>query len=189
MSLRMTRWLGAALLALLLLAGTASAQAADPVVLELQVADQATLGEEVLVTATLRDSKGLAIQGAAIVLWSPATFLSTGGAVRLDEAATDSQGQATFRYEPRVAGTVTVNAYFPGNDRHSFAAASAEVTVQGSKQLYIESAGVQVPGLGVWLLVAVLGSVWSVYFTVVVLLTLIARAAPRSRASVGGGHG
>lgn len=189
MSLRMTRWPGAALLALLLLAGTTPVQAADPVVLELQVAEQATLGEEVLVTATLRDSKGLAVQGAIIVLWHPGTFLSTGGTVRLGEATTDSQGKATFLYEPRTEGLVTMTASFPGNDRHDFAAASAGVTVQGSRQLYFESAGVQVPGLGVWLLVAVLGTVWSVYFTVVVLLTRIARAASRSPASVGGGHG
>ena len=56
----------------------------------------------------------------------------------------------------------------------------ADLTVQGSAQLYRETAGVQVRGIGVWLLVGLVGAVWSIYFTVMVLVSLIARAGSKA---------
>ena len=184
------KWLVAALLPLLVLLAVASAaQAAGPVTLELQVPDRLALGEEVTVTAVLRDANAAPIPGAAIILWSPASFLSTGGAVTLGRAVTDGLGTATFLYQPRSEGAIALNAAFAGDSRYDAAQASAKVAVQGSVQLYQETAGVRVPGIGVWLLVGILGGVWSTYFAVMVFLTLIAREGTKVPAGAGGRHG
>ncbi len=190
MSMRKARWLWLTLLpTLLALATAAPAWAADPVTLQLQAPEQVTLGEEASVSAVLADGQGTPVRGATIILWSAGSFLSTGGAIELGRAATDAQGRATFTYQARSEGALTLNASFPGDSRHASAQASSEVKVQGSFQLYQEEAGVQVPGITVWLLVGLLGGVWSTYLTVMVLLTLIAREGPKAPLGAGGDRG
>jgi len=150
--------------------------AADPATLKLEAPKEAGLGDTVSVAAQLLDGNGGAIPGATIILWAPASFLSVGGSVQLGEAATDAQGNASFSFQPRSTGALTINAYFPGNSRYDAAQGSVELTVGGSAQLYQETVGVRVPGVGVWLLVGLMGVVWGVYFIVMVLVTLVARA-------------
>ncbi|MFQ5854475.1 MAG: Ig-like domain-containing protein [Anaerolineae bacterium] len=175
---------------LLSLALAASVLAADPTTMELQAPQEVSLGDVITVTAVLRDGQGLPIPAATIILWSPASFLSTDGAMRLGQATTDAQGRATFLYEARREGALALNAYFSGDSRYAPAQVSADLTVQGSAQLYQETAGVRVPGVGVWLLVGLLVVVWSIFFTVMVLLTLIAREGSKaSYDSVGGRYG
>ncbi|MBI2165195.1 MAG: Ig-like domain-containing protein [Chloroflexi bacterium] len=150
--------------------------AAEPVTLELQAPEQLALGDKVSVTAMLKDANGSPVPAGTVILWTSGSFLSVGGAVQLGEAATDAQGRVTFTYEARNEGAVTLNAYFRGDSRYGFAQGSAAVDVQGSAQLTrhpIE--GVRVPGIGVWILAAILGGVWSTYLAVMVFLTLIAR--------------
>ncbi|MBI4336378.1 MAG: Ig-like domain-containing protein [Chloroflexi bacterium] len=174
---------------LLLLATGRAALAADPADLQLQAPQEATLGEQVTVTAVLRDASGTPIVGAPVILWSPAQFLSTGGAVQLGKVATNARGEATFRYEARTEESVVLNASFSGDSRYSAAQASAQMAVQGSAQLYQSSAGVRVPGVSVWLLVGLLGGVWGTYLAVMVLLTLIAREGAKAPSRAGGQHG
>ncbi|MBI2304744.1 MAG: Ig-like domain-containing protein [Chloroflexi bacterium] len=182
------RW-GLVTAALLALAFATPALAAGPPTLELQAPQEVNLGDTITLSAVLRDSQGAAIERATIILWSAASFLGTGGAVRLGEAVTDAQGRATFTYEVRTEGSATLNAYFPGNSRYESAQTSAKIAVKGSGQLYEETAGVQVPGIGVWILVALLGGVWSVYLIVMALLTLIARGGAETSRIMGGHRG
>jgi len=173
------RWGLVPLLAVLLpLVLVAPVQAADPVTLKLEAPKEASLGDTISVAAELRDGNGGPVPGATIILWTPASFLSVGGSVRLDEAPTDAQGRATLHFQARSTGALTINAYFPGNSRYDPGQGSVELTVGGSAQLYEETAGVRVRGVGVWLLVGLIGVVWSVYLIVMVLVTLIAREAP-----------
>lgn len=171
---------------LLLLVTTTQVWAADPVVLELQMPEQATLGDEVEVTALLRDASGRPVPRATIILWNSSEFLSVGGAITLGEAMTDAQGRVVFSYEARTEESITLNAYFPGDSRYSGAQASAEMSVQGSAQLYQSTAGIQVPGLGVWLLVGLLGIVWTIFLVVMVFLALIVRAGSTTSSASGG---
>jgi hypothetical protein len=192
MSGRSLRWLWGAALGALLLAATAGlAQAADPVVLELEAPPQVTLGQDTTVAAVLKDAAGLPVAGAQIILWAPGSFLSTGGVVELGRAVTDKQGKATFEFQARTESTATLNASFVGNSHYGSAQAAAAVEVKGSGQLYQATAGVRVPGINRWLLVGILGAVWSTYFTVMVLLVLIAREGPRTGSpyGIGGRHG
>lgn len=191
MRIRVARLLSPTLLSLLLLMATASpVWAAEPVTLQLQAPAQVSLGDKVAVTAVLQDGKGAPVPGATIVLWSSGSFLSVAGAVQLGQAVTDAQGRVTFTYEARTDGAVTLNAFFAGNSRYSPTQASAEIQVTGSAQLSrhpIE--GVRVPGIGVWILAGILGGVWGTYLVVMVLLTLIAREAPKSSPEAGGRRG
>ena len=170
------RWGLVPLLAVLLsLALVAPVQAADPVTLKLEAPKEASLGDTISVAAELRDGNGGPVPGATIILWTPASFLSVGGAVRLGEVPTDAQGRAVFSFQARSTGALTINAYFPGNSLFEPGQGSVALTVGGSAQLYQQEAGVRVRGIGVWLLVGLIGVVWSVYFTVMILVTLIAR--------------
>jgi hypothetical protein len=165
-----------------MLATASPAWAAGPVTLELLAREQVRLGDQVSVTATLRDATGAPAPGATIVFWSPASFLSVGGSVELGRATTNAQGRATLLYQARTEEKASVNAYFPGDSRYEPASATVELMVEGSAQLYQSTAGVQVPGLGVWLLVGVLGGVWSTYLAMMVFLTLIAREGSKASA-------
>lgn len=176
-----------AVLPVLLLAAATPAYAADPVTLELQAPKKAGLGDQVTLNSLVRDAQGSPVKGSRVVFWMPASFLSNGGAVELGSAITDSRGIATLRYQARIGGTVSLNAYFSGDSRYDPAYASADMQVEGTAQLTkhpIE--GVRVPGLSVWLLAGLLGIVWSIYLTVMVLLTLIAREGSRPSEAGGG---
>lgn len=151
------------------------ALAADPAILELQAPSETSLGSSITVITVLRDIQGAPIVGATIIFWSPVDFLGTVGAIQHGEATTNAQGEAVFSYEPRTGGIVTLNAYFPGNEQYELAQGTMELMVQGSAQLYQEEVGVHVPGIGIWIMVAILGGVWFVYFMVFVFLTRIAR--------------
>jgi hypothetical protein len=190
MNIRNARWLWLApLLLLLVLATATSAYAADPVTLELQAPTSAGLGDQVTLSALMRDATGSPVKGSRVVFWSPASFLSVGGSIELGRATTDAQGRATLVYQARIGGAVSLNAYFSGDSRYDPAYASADMQVEGTAQLTkhpIE--GVRVPGLSVWLLVAIVGTVWSIYFVVMVLLGLIAREGAETARATGRGN-
>ncbi len=187
MSMELRKVILLALLPTLLLVTASPAYAAGPVTLELQAPKEAGLGERVTFTAMMKDATGSPVKGARVVFWFPASFLSTSGAVELGSAVTDSKGIATLLYQVRTEGSVSVNAYFSGDSRYDPASASIDMRVEGTAQLnkhIVE--GVRVPGLSVWLLAGVLGIVYSIYFTVMVLLSLIAREGSHTPKATGG---
>ncbi|MBI4202884.1 MAG: hypothetical protein HY532_07230 [Chloroflexi bacterium] len=189
MNMRRLGWLLMLLLAtFLFLALARPALAAGPVDLALEAPDQLNLGDEVVITAALKDSSGAPIPGATVVLWTPGQFLSVEGVMELGRAATDAQGLAVFLYQARSEKSATLNVSFSGDSRYSPAHASLEVSVAGSAQLYQSTAGVRLPGVGVWLLVAALGTAWSIYIGMMVLVTLIARAGQSASEELGGAN-
>ena len=170
-------------LALALFSLSSVAQGAGPEPgITIQAPAQGTLGQAVPVESTLLAPDGSPVVGAAIQFFSPASFMSTSGEVFLGQAVTNSAGLAVFQYDPRTAENVEIVARFAGNTEYGPAESSATLSVQGSTQLYQEEAGIQVPGLNVWLIVAILGTVWSVYLMVIVLVTRIAREGARAGA-------
>jgi len=190
MNIRSAKGLCLALLPLLLVLATSTpVWAAAPVTLELQAPTKAGMGDQVTVSALLRDAQGSPVNGSRVVFWSPASFLSNTGAVELGSAVTDSRGIATIVYQARIGGSVSLNAYLAGDSRYDAAYASADMQVEGTAQLTrhpIE--GVRVPGLSIWLLAGILGVVWSIYFTVMVLLSLIAKEGGEPARAAGGAH-
>lgn len=176
------------LAALLLLAVAQPAWAANPVNLTIQAPTQMNLGDQSVVTAVLKDSKGAPIPGATILFWRPGDFLSVSGAVELGSAKTNAQGIATFNYQARNQSIVTLNVSFSGNDQHDPANTSQDIKVLGSTQLYQSTAGVHLPGVTVWLLVGALTVAWSIYMGMMVLVTLIAPAGEPAPGELGETH-
>lgn len=175
------QWNAVLLLTLLLLCTLGTpVWATDPTTLELQAPQAAGLGDVVEIVAVLQDENGAPISAASVILWTSASFLSTEGAMKLGQVATDEQGRAVFHYEARTSGSLALNAYFSGDTRYASAQGSAALTVSGSRQIYHEESGVHIPGVGVWLLVALLLFVWSLFFIVMVLLSLIAREGEKA---------
>ncbi len=147
----------------------------------LQVAapEDVPLGNMARIMALLEDVQGNPISTAIIVFTSPG---SLGGAVAemdLGDVLTDAAGIAVLDYQLRVEGQNRFIARFHGNSSYQPAEASVEVVAIGTAQLSPRTAGVRVPFLGSWTLVAVLLGVWSVYLIVMLLVSQIPEASER----------
>ncbi|MFN3974471.1 MAG: hypothetical protein ACK4K2_04225 [Dehalococcoidia bacterium] len=167
----------------------------------LEVPQEMAVGKEASLLAALSGSGPRA--GAEVLFLATLTFAGTRGEVVLGRAFTDTQGIARFTFVPRTQGEVNIIARFVGDGQMGPVEVSRRITVQPGPALYRETVGVRVPGIGVWLLLAVLGAVWSTYLTVAVILGAIARRgraphaeptwvrrpAPFTAASRGAGNG
>jgi len=163
--------LGAAIFAL---AGSADA---SHVKMDIVAPSQATVGNSVHVRAMLRSAdNGLPVAGAPVTFYMDATFGGVSGEVELGKAVTDQNGVAVLNYQPRSAGEhrIRVEYLTPGASEPEEATWTHSVV--GSSQLYRSTAGIQVPGLNVWLLIAGVTAVWAILFSVALRVIAIARA-------------
>lgn len=146
-------------------------------VLRLSAPARAELGTPVELRATLTDQQGKPIDDVPIAFLSR---LGWGDVISrmavIGTATTDHAGIATLRAELRTSGTVSIVVRFVGSARFRPARASADVTVTGSRQLYSSTAGIRVPWLGIWLLAAVVGALWTSYLVVASRVLAIARS-------------
>jgi uncharacterized protein (DUF58 family) len=184
----MTSWkmataASALLLGLALFAGPTSqvlAEAPAPsAVLEVTAVTEASVGEEVPLTASLFTADGKPMANATVRFYVRSSFVGVEGDMEIGRATTDANGFATIPYRPGREGEVTIRAELAGDGQVTAIETSTPLTVSGSRQVYVESAGIQVPGLGVWVLIAVLTGVWSILFIVALLIFLIAREGAR----------
>jgi molybdopterin-containing oxidoreductase family membrane subunit len=152
------------------------------------------LGQAVEARARLTDAAGAPIPKATIAFTASLSFLSASNDVVLAEAITDSAGVATADFDLRTAGALDVRAAFAGDDRYAPATAAGKLNVSGDTQLYVQRAGVAVPGLNQapaplaqsaaplwpwlsgWPIALALLIVWSLYGFVALLAVRIARA-------------
>jgi hypothetical protein len=161
--------------AVFVLAGTASASHVNAVI---TVPDQATVGQPVEVQATLRSvDGGLPLAGTPVTFFTDASFGGVSGEVVLGRAVTDENGVATLTYEPRSASEhqIRVEYLLPGETEPEVATRSISV-VGGGSQLYRSTAGVEIPGLNVWLIIALVTGVWAILLSVALRVIAIARA-------------
>jgi len=164
------------LLALLSLQlATGSAAAAQATHVELSLPGEGKVGEESAVEALLAEVGGSPIEGVEVVFYTPAEFANVSGEIEIGQAVTDEQGIASVAYMPRSWGEQTIIVRFAGNSQYAPAEISATILVEPGPQLYNEEAGVKVPGIGVWILAAALGAVWSIFLIVALLLGRIAQ--------------
>ncbi|MDO8750525.1 MAG: hypothetical protein Q7K03_05220 [Dehalococcoidia bacterium] len=166
--------LGAAL-AWLLLAGIAGAQGLDATALELRLPPEGTVGQEMTLSARLTNETGVAVVGAEVVFLRAVRFMNVGSDLELGRTVTDEQGTATLSVVHRGEGEMMVTARFDGNTQYGPASASGSVHIQPGPPQYVEKAGVRIPGINVYLLAGILGTVWTLYFVVMTLILLIAR--------------
>ena len=174
--------MGAAIFAL---AGTADATHAK---LDLVGPSRLTVGSSVDIQATLHSAHGSeSVAGAAITFYMDGSFGGVDGEVLLGQAVTDENGVAVLNYEPRTAGEhqLRVEYLTPGESEPEEATWSHSVG-GASEQLYRSTSGVQIPGLNVWLLIAVVATVWAILLSVAIRVIAIAYAGDNGE--VGGRH-
>ncbi|MEE9198680.1 MAG: hypothetical protein V3U26_02660 [Dehalococcoidia bacterium] len=176
----------AAPLVWLLLTGVAQAQGPADTTLTLRLPDDGAVGQELTLEARLTDGAGAIVVGAEIAFLREVEFMNAGSELPLGQAITDDQGIATLSFVPRSEGEILITARFEGNDRYSPTSVSDMAPIQTGPALYVEEAGVDVPGINVSFLVGILGGVWATYFVVITLLWLIVRKGVKPPPFLGG---
>lgn len=156
------------------LAGTANATHVSAVI---TVPEEVTVGQPSEIKAALRVADGgAAVAGTAVTFYMSASFGDVEGVVEIGRGVTDENGVATLEYEPRAAGNheVRVEYVVPGETEPEVA--STSISVAGGSQLHRSTAGVNIPGLNVWLIIALLTTVWAILLSVAVRVIAIAHA-------------
>jgi molybdopterin-containing oxidoreductase family membrane subunit len=147
---------GAGMVPILMLAGTLAglflggqAGAADPVTTKMQLAlpTEAHIGQAIGAQARLLDDRGAPVAKALIKFTATLEFLGTSSRVVLADALTDATGTVSVEFDLRAEGAYQVRAAFGGDDRYGFSNATSTINVSGSEQLYVQRAGILVPGL------------------------------------------
>ena len=177
--------------AMFALAGTADASHAT---LEVTAPAHLTAGDSVDIQAVLHSSHdGSAVPGATISFYMDGSFGGVDSKVLLGQAVTDKGGIAHLNYLPRTAGEHQIHVEYltPGSNEPEVATWTHDVS-GAPQQFYRSTAGVQIPGLNSWTLMALVGAVWAILLSVAVRVIAIAGAgseagagapAPRSRAT------
>ena len=153
-----------------------------------------TAGDSVDIQAMLHSAHGgEAIPGATISFYMDGSFGGVDGKVLLGQAVTDKDGVAHLSYLPRTAGEHQIHVEYltPGASEPEVATWSHDVS-GAPHQFYQSTAGVQIPGLNSWALMALVGAVWAILLSVAARVIAIAGAgsdagagasASRSRAT------
>lgn len=131
-------------------AGVAYAEAPSGATnITVSVTKTARFGQSVQLSARLVDATGAPISGANVAFVAPDTFfLGATGDVPIAEVQTTKEGVAEAEYQARDTGWLVVRAEFRGNDRYASARATGRILIDELPwQLYVEHAGVQIPGL------------------------------------------
>ncbi len=154
-----------ALLASIVLPATAARAATWPVATRLKVLapTHAGLGQTLTLRAQLTAPKGLPVQGATVSFVSPASWGDLKGDMAIGSALTDGQGVATLTVPMRRSGDVQITAVFAGDVRHLPSRSSTSIAVAPGAQLVKPTAGIRIPGLGIWVLAMVLMLIWGLY--------------------------
>ena len=128
--------------------GSLSARVSTPVVpvdagnLTLAVPGERQAGEEITLTAVLRDDQGRPVQGETIQFFMAVDFFAS-GQMEIAEATTDQDGSATVTYTPRVSGEVKVSA------RHGNTEAVGSIALgETDLRFYQPEAGIKLPAIG-----------------------------------------
>ncbi len=145
--------------------------------LVIRVPEEGELGDTITVRATLTDPHDDApIPDAVVIFEAPAVWGDElRGHMVIGAATTDRKGTATIRTELRSSGDVEITAVFQGGGGFGPVEGSGMVDVHGDAPLYEPKAGLHIPWLNLWVLAAVIGLVWTIYFLVGLRVLAIAR--------------
>ncbi len=165
-------------------AGTA---AADHVTVTLSLPDQPAIGQTAHVHGEFYSHPGGApIVGMTVVLHEQATIGGVTGDADLAQAVTDANGVATLTYSLNVPGDHEIHVRYTNGDAAPEDASVSVTVPAAAQQLYQSTSGVDIPGLNVWFLMAVVATVWTILLTVAARVFNIAysyRSAPEAPVS------
>lgn len=165
----------------LAMGGTAGA---SHVKVDIEGPTEIAAGQTADVSAALTSADtGVPVAGAKVTFLLETSFAGVNGQAVLGETVTGKDGVAKLEYTPRSAGEhrIVVRYLAPGSNEPEEASWSHQV-VAPSQQLYRSTAGVQIPGLNSWLLMAAVSAVWAILLSVAVRVIAIARAGVEAEA-------
>ena len=170
----------------LLAAGAIAVSLAGPALASHVLVQTSTPGEGILggivnVPVTLQSPDGAPLQGTTVIFYLHASFAGVEGEAEIGRAMTDENGVASIAYRPRLAGHHEIRMEFVAPAGGEVEVTSTAIDVTGGGQLYRSPAGVDVPGVGVELLMIVLAIVWFILLGVAFRLVAIARAGRGAR--------
>jgi len=148
-----------------------------------------TVGDTVRIPVALSAADGAPLQGATVVFYLHASFAGVVGEAEIGRAVTDETGAAALPYRPRLAGQHEIRIEYVTPGQGAVEEVSTVFDVIGGEQLYRSAPGIDIPGLNVGLLIAVVAAVWTILFGVALLLVAIARAGGEGGAPGGGEAG
>jgi len=159
------------------LAGSAGA---SHVTVEVSVPDQSAAGGTDTLLVTLRSAdQGVPLADAAVTLYADASFGRVNSEVQLGQTVTDQDGVAIVKFHPLSAGDHQIRIQYVSPGESQPEVTTTSVSLPGvTSQLYQSTAGVKIPGLNVWLLIAVVATVWAVLLSVAWRVIAIAHAGP-----------
>jgi hypothetical protein len=163
---------------------------ASQVQVSISAPEQSRVGDQVQIQVTLQSADHNApVTDAEVTLHKKAAFAGVTGDTEVARATTNEDGVAFLSYEPRTAGEVELTAEYKAPDSAQVDAATVTISVADGPQQYRSTAGIQVPGLNVWLLIAVLSLVWGILFAAALMMRGIAGAGAEPTARSAGGAG
>lgn len=180
-------WKAAGLMALVVMAiGAAAPAHASHVHVKVVEPTPAIAGQtsELDAAVTSADT-GQPIAGVAVTFLAHGSFDDVSGYMEIGRAVTNQEGIAAISYAPRESGThdVRIDYALPGDGTAEQSTTS--IAVEGSgDQLFVQTAGIQVPGLNSWLIIGLLSVVWGILLFVAVAVVRIARAGGGNVVSV-----
>lgn len=147
---------------------------------------EALLGERVRIEAVLTTRDGQPVEGAELTFLMPVSWGEWyGGEAEIGTARTDERGSAWITTQLRRAGPIEVHVSFGGDETYAAAERPVRLEIAGDDQLYTPDVGLRLPGVGIWVVAALLAIVWALYLLVGVRLLGIARAGELAEARAG----
>lgn len=156
--------------------GTMTAHAAP---LRVSIASaNAVVGQPDTLSATLvSPDTGQPLSGINVTFLAHASFGKVNGFVEVGQAATNSQGIASVSYTPRDPGSQAIEVSYVPTTGAPAQTTTTNIDVSGAaSQMYVQTAGIHMPGLNSWLIVALLTIIWGTMLGVGVTVIRIARA-------------
>ena len=135
---------------------------ADHLIIEVATPDAAALGDEVPITVTARSVEtGKPLNDATVVFYAAKEFAGVTGEAVLGSAVTNDAGVATFTMTVHIAGVQGVRVEVIGDQETQDHLVTIPVTI--GDQLHQSEAGVDLPGLGAWVVVVVVAAAWVIF--------------------------
>jgi hypothetical protein len=132
-------------------------------------------GQSSVLTATVADGGAPAV-GISVTFYSSESFARVTGDAEIGRAITDASGVASFTFAPTETGTRNLGAAATAKDG-TITKATTTLTIEGVfEQQYVQTAGIRVPGLNAWLIMALLSIVWGVLLFIAITVIRIAAA-------------
>jgi len=170
---RLVTLIGVVGLAMGSLSGFASA---GHLIIEVGGPDEAVIGEEIEITATVRDSEtGEPVHGAVVVFYGDASFIGVTGDIELGRVASNEIGVATYITDFTVSRNHTIRAEIA--DDPDVAPAAVSINIAIGSQLISTEPIVELPAVGGWVVRLVMGGVWAVMIVAALWIVRVSRSA------------